>query len=201
MEQNLAQENEKELKKKQVIMINPYKVWEKVYFSMEDGLTKTIRDSVHTQGFANRIDLILNSYLQHLKYQKSMVATLMEDSPFSSKRDVDRVAELVVALENKIDGLENEFSDILIEIEQDTDLLANKSAPQTETMRREEILDLMKPALTAIEDIAQRLSSLENLARKLDGNMDEISKLLSSETKAKSKNAASTKKHKPQKTE
>ena len=203
MEQIMGQKNEnvneKEFKNKQAIMINPYKVWEKFYFSVEDGLTNTIRDTVHTQVFANKIDLILNSYLQHLKFQKSVVANLMEDSPFSSKRDVARVAELVVALENKIDGLENELSDKLMEFEQDTDLISNKSVPQTEPIGREELLDLMKPVLMAIQDFGQRLSSLEGLARKLDENMNEISRLVSSETKVRPKNATSPKKPKQKK--
>jgi len=182
--------NEQAIENKQSIMINPFKVWEKFYFSVEDGLTNTIRDSVHTQDFANKIDLILNSYLQHLKFQKSVVATLMDESPFSSKRDVARVAELLVSLENKVDNLENELTDKLIEIEQDTVLMAQNSLPSKKSVSREEFLELMKPALLAIQDIDHRLDSLENLVQKLDKKMNDIQTQIRSEGKSTAKNSA-----------
>lgn len=182
--------------KQQYIMINPYTVWEKFYYSIEDGLTKIIRDSVNTQGFANRIDFILNSYLQQLKFQKSVIDNFMEDSPFSSKRDVSRVAELIVAMENKIDNLENGLNDVLFEIEQNGD--AEKQASSAESMDLEEIKDLVNPALTGIQDLGQRLQSLEKAVERLEARLNAVNPSGTHEVKSRAKNTGTQKKQKPQ---
>ncbi|MGE5390791.1 MAG: hypothetical protein ACM3PE_06970 [Deltaproteobacteria bacterium] len=103
-----------------ISMSNPYKVWENLYFSAEESMGVLMKKMVETKSFANSIDLILNSYLQYLKFQNELAAAYIENTPLSSKQDTARLAKLLVALENKFDRLEDDFTNELAEIKQQT---------------------------------------------------------------------------------
>jgi|GEM_PF-1112145 len=178
---------EEELKKESqpVTMINPYKLWKIIYFSNEDALTAAIRKSVTTGEFANGIDLILNTYLQYLKMHNEFLGRYMEDSPFSSKRDVARVAELVISLENKIDSLEGQFEVNLEEIEKTTDLISERLSNQPETLFAKELSQILAPAIAAVDDLGKRVSDLEILIKRIDSSLNDISKSIKVEAKKK----------------
>lgn len=166
---------------KLVTMLDPYQIWKRMYFAFEKSLTTTMRDSVTTDTFANGIDLILNTYLQYLKFQNDFVNRYVEESPFSSKRDVARVAELVVSLENKVDILENELDERLEQIESQTASLAAQPGAVTDT----DINKVLSPAMTAVKDISKRVSNLEKMVKKVDANLTAINKQLTAESKKK----------------
>jgi len=178
---------EEEMKKEAqpVTMINPYKLWKLLYFSAEDALTATIRKSVTTGEFANGIDLILNSYLQYLKMHNEFIGRYMEDSPFSSKRDVARVAELVVSLENKLDSLEGQFEENLAAIEDTTGLISEQLSKQPEAIIAEELSQILAPTMTAVNDLSKRVSDLEIIIKRIDSGLTDISKSVNVEANKK----------------
>jgi hypothetical protein len=160
----------------QYSMIDPFQVWKRVYFSFEDSLTKTIRDSVTTDNFANSLDWILNSYLQYLKLQKDFVSRYMDESPFPSKHDVARVAELVVSLENKVDRLEEELDEKLTCIEDQSSAVVARVDAQPTGMNTADFSRVFTPAMTAIKDMSKRINDLEKAFKKLDANLETMSR-------------------------
>jgi len=176
---------EEELKKEAnpVTMINPYKLWKTLYFSAEDALTATVRKSVTTGEFASGLDLILNSYLQYLKMHNDSLSRYMEDSPFSSKRDVARVAELVVSLETKLDSLEGQLEENLAEIASTTDLITEQLSKQPDDLIAKELSQILAPAMTAVNDLSKRVSDLEIIIKRIDSSLTGIGKSMSVESK------------------
>lgn len=177
MGENLEQENTR------VTMLDPYKIWKKLYFSTEEILTSTMRNYVSTEEFATGIDFILNSYLQYLKFQNEYVHSYMEESPFSSKRDIARVAELVVSLENKVDGIENNLESFLDELDNRAEFIAEAeaAASQSESVGAEDF----KKALTALKDLSTRVTDLEKLMKNIDTNLSALNKIMTAETNIK----------------
>lgn len=169
----------------QVTMLDPFKIWKKLYFSTEEILTSTLRNYVTTDEFANGIDVVLNSYLQYLKLQKEFTNRFMEDSPFSSKRDVARVAELVVSLENKVDGLEGEFETKLDELDTHLGCISQAMAARCEAAAGEDPNAALTPSMAALEDLVKRVTNLEKLLKKVDTNLSAISKIIKTESKTK----------------
>ncbi len=157
-------------------MLDPYKVWKKLYFSNEQVWTSAMRDFVNTDLFANSIDLILNSYLQYLRFQNEIVSRYMEESPLASKRDMARVAELVVSLENKVDGIELNVEDRLDDVDAGLNALKENTSPDV---------------------LLQRINNLEKLIKNIDANLTALNKQLSVTTRSR----AAAKKDSPPKTD
>ncbi len=93
------------------VIPNPYKIWEDMYFAFEKAFGSSMLQMVNSQGFADGLDLILNSYLQYLKFKNDLATKYMKDTPFATRRDMARVAELVVSLESKVDRIEDYLID------------------------------------------------------------------------------------------
>lgn len=176
-----------------VSIIDPFQVWKKMYFAFEDSLSKTVRDSVTTDSFANGIDWILNSYLQYLKLQKDFMSGYMEDTPFPSKRDVARVAELVVSLENKVDILEGELDEKLTFMEDQAAALADRLADQPAAITIAEFNKVFTPAMSAVKDLGKRVSDLDKAVKKIDASLGALSKQLQSDLAKKVPGGAATK--------
>lgn len=166
-----------------VSMLDPYQIWKRMYFAFEESLTTSVRNSVTTDNFASGIDLILNSYLQYLKLRNDYIARYVEDSPFSSKRDVARVAELVVSLENKVDILENELDEKLEDICAQTGQLCGQMTAQPDTLTETDFNKVFTPALAAVKDLGKRVSDLEKIVKKVDSNLTAMNKMLTAESK------------------
>lgn len=158
----------------QVTMIDPYKLWKKIYFSNEKVWTSAFRDFIKTDVFANSIDLILNTYLQYLRFYNDLTDRFTEESPLASKRDVARVAELVVSLETKVDNME-------LDVEEKLDSLDANVCSVRETPSQ--------------DDLIVRIAQLEALMKDMNTNLTALNKQL--QTLAKPSRAASRKETPP----
>jgi len=141
----------------QVTMIDPYKLWKKIYFSNEKVWTSAFQDFIKTDVFANSIDLVLNTYLQYLRFHNDLIDRFSEESPLASKRDVARVAELVVSLETKVDNME-------LDVEEKLDSLDANVCSVRETPSQ--------------DDLAERISQLEALMKDMNANLIALNKQL-----------------------
>lgn len=81
-------------------------LWKEWYFRMEDIWSETFRQFITTKSFVNMMNSTLEQYLFNEKLSRQNMDRFLESSPFPTKNDVARVAELAVSLEEKIDNLE-----------------------------------------------------------------------------------------------
>lgn len=164
-----------------------------MYYANEEALTATIKQIVNTQGFAGYIDLVLNSYLQYLKMQNEISTRYMEKLPFSSKHDAARVAELIVALENKVDHLEEDFTTELEKISKNTaawsEFVAGRSDKDLGS-GAEEVSPMIDQALESVNDMAQRVTNLEAAVKRVEVLLGDVNKNLKGAAKKTKKTAA-----------
>ena len=158
----------------QVTMIDPYKLWKKIYFSNEKVWSSAFQDSIKTDVFANSIDLILNTYLQYLRFHNDLIDRFTEESPLASKRDVARVAELVVSLETKVDNME-------LDVEEKLDSLDANVCSVRENPSQ--------------DDLVGRIAQLEALMKDMNTNLIALNKKM--QTLAKPSQAAAKKETPP----
>jgi polyhydroxyalkanoic acid synthase PhaR subunit len=180
----------------QKTILDPYKVWKQLYFSAEDTMSSNVKKAVNTGEFANGIEFILNSYLQYLKMHNEYISRYMKDSPFSSKYDVARVAELVVALENKLDGLESDFGEKLSDIENNTQLIAEQLAEQPKPASTEVFASILSPSMATLNDLNKRLGDLEIVIKQLDTKLTDMNQPINPEAKKKPANSQDSKNQK-----
>lgn len=159
-------------------MPNPYKMWENLYFNAEDSMGAVLKKMVETKGFANGIDFILNNYLQYLKFQNEIAAAYIDNTPLSSKQDTARLARLLVALENKLDRLEDDFTNELAAIKDQTnEVLEHLAVAQDSSQDQAEVSRRINNTLDDLQNVIQRVDQMEtNLKTMLSGSKTEPAK-------------------------
>lgn len=156
-------------------MPNPYKIWENLYFNAEESMGVLMKKMVETKGFANGIDLILNSYLQYLKFQNEMASVYIENTPLSSKQDTARLARLLVALENKFDRLEDDFTNELAAIKQQTNEMLERlsEGQQGAADCQEDVSVRINKTLDDLRGLIEKVDQLEVNLKQILGNSSE----------------------------
>lgn len=87
--------------------------WKEIYFKTEAAWAEAFKELISTQTFVTMINKTLDQNLSNEKVNRQIMDKYMEMSPVPSKKDIARVAELVISLEEKIDGLEFQFSRLM----------------------------------------------------------------------------------------
>lgn len=85
-------------------------LWKEIYFNTEAAWAEIFKELISTQAFVSFLNKSLESNLAYEKITRQTVDKYMEMSPVPSKKDIARVAELVISLEEKIDGIEFQFN-------------------------------------------------------------------------------------------
>lgn len=85
-------------------------LWKEIYFNTEAAWAEIFKELISTQAFVSFLNKSLESNLAYEKITRQTVDKYMEMSPVPSKKDIARVAELVISLEEKFDGIEFQFN-------------------------------------------------------------------------------------------
>jgi polyhydroxyalkanoic acid synthase PhaR subunit len=96
--------------KEKIHMPDFAELWKEMYFKTETAWADAFKELISTQTFVGIINKALEQNLSNENVTRQMVDKYMEISPVPSKKDIARVAELVISLEEKIDQLEYQFS-------------------------------------------------------------------------------------------
>ena len=83
-------------------------LWKEMYFQAEATWADAVRQFASTKMFTQSLNNLMEQYLSMEKIKRQSVDLYMENTAVPSKKDVARVAELVVSLEEKVDNIEFE---------------------------------------------------------------------------------------------
>jgi len=86
-------------------------LWKEMYFAAEESWANTTKELITTQNFVSMLDYMRDQYLSYHKVTEQNLDKYFQVNPIPSKKDISRVAELVIGLEDKIDDLDSQFSD------------------------------------------------------------------------------------------
>ncbi len=81
-------------------------VWKEMYFSNESDWARTLKGFIATETFVSLLDKTLEQYLAYNKVSRQQMEKLAEKGVNPTKKDIARVAELVISIEEKIDTIE-----------------------------------------------------------------------------------------------
>lgn len=87
--------------------------WKKMYFESESTLAKAIDEYVAGDSFTSFLERMGAEYLSVYKTNNQNMERFFANSPVPTKKDIARVAELVVAVEEKMDDLDNQVAENL----------------------------------------------------------------------------------------
>jgi len=86
-------------------------LWKEMYFATEGDWAKTMKSFISTETFVAMLDKTLEQYLAMSKISRQQMDKFSEKGIVPNKKDIARVAELVISLEEKIDMMEFQFFD------------------------------------------------------------------------------------------
>lgn len=93
-----------------IIMPDFIELWKEMYFKNEDAWTQAIKEFITTQTFVSSLDQVKDQLLNYHKVSEQNLDNYYKMHPAPSKKDIARVAELVIGLEDKVDELDLQFS-------------------------------------------------------------------------------------------
>ncbi|WP_054694681.1 hypothetical protein [Syntrophomonas palmitatica] len=97
-------------KQDNIMMPDFIELWKEMYFKTEESWTNTTKELITTRNFIAMLDQIRDQYLSYHKVSEQNLDKYFKLNPVPSKRDLARVAELVIGLEDKIDQLDLQFA-------------------------------------------------------------------------------------------
>lgn len=86
-------------------------LWKEMYFKTETAWADAFKEFVSTDTFVKMLDQSLTQHLSMEKVNRQYVDKLFEYSAAPSKKDLARIAELVISVEEKIDNLDYQLLD------------------------------------------------------------------------------------------
>ena len=88
-------------------------LWKKIYFRSEEAYTNMGKEFVSSNAFVSLLGQMRDQYLSQHKISTQSFEKYLDINPIASKKDIARVAELIIALEDKQDKFDLQFSDNL----------------------------------------------------------------------------------------
>lgn len=85
-------------------------MWKDIYFKTEESWADSVKEIITSQTFASFINQTREQYLNYEKVSRQSMDKFFENNPIPSKKDISRVAELIISLEDKVDDFEYHFT-------------------------------------------------------------------------------------------
>ncbi len=86
-------------------------LWKELYYKTEAACADAFKEFVSTDSFVKMLDQTLNQHLSAEKINRQNMDKLFEHSAFPSQKDLARIAELVISVEEKVDNLDYQLLD------------------------------------------------------------------------------------------
>lgn len=85
-------------------------LWKELYFQAEESWANATKEFIGSKNFIGILDEIRDQYLSFHKISQQNTDQYFEANPLPSKKDIARIAELIIGLEDKVDDFDLHFS-------------------------------------------------------------------------------------------
>jgi polyhydroxyalkanoic acid synthase PhaR subunit len=105
--------------------VDPFELWRQIYETNERAWNSVLERTVNNPAFAESSGKILETFLAAQKTVRDNMRSYLEQINLPTREDIARLGELIVALEEKVDQLDDRLASI------EAALHAERSAPST----------------------------------------------------------------------
>jgi polyhydroxyalkanoic acid synthase PhaR subunit len=105
--------------------VDPFELWRQIYETNERAWNSVLERTVNNPAFAESSGKILETFLAAQKTVRDNMRSYLEQINLPTREDIARLGELIVALEEKVDQLDDRLASI------EATLQAQRSAPST----------------------------------------------------------------------
>lgn len=115
-----------------------FEMWKNIYYTTENSLGKLVKSTISTDSASTNMIQFMNFYLEFEKMFRKGMEQYFESTPLISKKDIARVAKLVIGVEDKVDNLESSLESKLDRLVNNLALMVEKiSHEQAERAKKE----------------------------------------------------------------
>jgi polyhydroxyalkanoic acid synthase PhaR subunit len=123
---------------------DPFDVWKTLYQEIEPQISKSLHNVLGSEMYAALSSQLLTTMLQMEQYFKKNIEHLLQTYKVPSLKDFERLSELVVGIESKIDAIDER----LIRLEQEAAQTPELRGTMTELSQQLAVLNESLQALT-----------------------------------------------------
>ncbi|GIM46215.1 hypothetical protein DNHGIG_17640 [Collibacillus ludicampi] len=123
---------------------DPFDVWKTLYQEIEPQISKSLHNVLGSEMYAALSSQLLTTMLQMEQYFKKNIEHLLQTYKVPSLKDFERLSELVVGIESKIDAIDER----LIRLEQEAAQTSELRGTMTELSQQLAVLNESLQALT-----------------------------------------------------
>ena len=105
--------------------VDPFELWRQIYETNERAWNSVLERTVNNPAFAESSGKILETFLAAQKTVRDNMRSYLEQINLPTREDIARLGELIVALEEKVDQLDDRLASI------EATLQAERAAPST----------------------------------------------------------------------
>jgi len=135
-------------------------IWKDFYFKTEKNMSEIWKDFVGTEAFIKLLNQTIENYLNYTQLAQQNQESFSAASGLAAKKDIARLAEITIAVEEKVDQLEAALASKTTSIEEELKNLLNMAAAMQKSLN----------------EYNQRLSALESSVAALTQTADKKAK-------------------------
>jgi polyhydroxyalkanoic acid synthase PhaR subunit len=151
------------------VVIDPVAFFKQWYDSSNEIWSKALEEVIGTEKFVEATNRYIESYSTFYKTFRRLNEDYFSHLQLTTRADLARVAEIIIALENKVDGIQDAFEDL------------QGRFPQIATLESvralENHLASLEGKLQRLPEGLQKINTLDDLSRRLttmEGRLDEL---------------------------
>lgn len=168
-----------------VSMPDIVELWKELYFNTEESWAAATRELIASKSFIQVLDQIRDQYLSFHKVSQQNMDQYLEVNPLPSKKDIARIAELIIGLEDKVDDFDLHFSNNITKITSSMIKLV-----EFQEVMKQEIVDLKEQT----DSINKKLDTINRKLNALTRSQPTAKEVKSEEKKPATKPRKSKKK-------
>ncbi len=176
---------------KNIIFPDYLELWKEMYFKTEKALSESFNEYVSTATFSQMLNQTIEQQLSMEKINRQNSEKLLEYSIIPSKKDISRIAELVISVEEKVDALDYQLVDNVRRMADNmlsmVDTLQHNT---TDTILTKSIDDKLVSLEKSIEDYKLEMLLLRKEMTSLSRKVDKLTKAAVPAKKSVSENQA-----------
>jgi polyhydroxyalkanoic acid synthase PhaR subunit len=115
---------------------DPFELWRQIYETNERAWNAILERTVTNPAFAESSGKLLETFLAAQKTVRDNMRTYLEQINFPTREDIARLGELIVALEEKVDQLDDRLASIESTLRVQTPAAPTSETPETSVKRQ-----------------------------------------------------------------
>ncbi len=166
------------------VPVDPFTFFKQWYDASRETWAKIVGDIVGNEKFIEDASQFLESYTSYYAATRRANENYFRNLQLPTRSDLARVAEIIVALEEKVDRLDDAFDDI----EDGTSQVATK-----DIMRElEGRLNIVEKKLDTLSSVLGKLETIEKLAKRTEGIEKKLDQLIDAIVKDEARNSSTS---------